>query len=406
VSTHTIEEADFVVESPEAMRELLVGIRRHLHRHPELGFAEFETSEFIGRTLEEHNLPVTGPLAHTGMYVDIKGDHPGETVGYRADIDALPIQDLKAVPYVSSVDGVAHLCGHDAHTSIAIGAAIMLAGRRDEIHGKIRVFFQPSEESQPSGALAMIRDGILNGVNAVFASHVDPTLPVGQFGLVTGPITAGYDSFVIRVKGNSTGHSARPHQSTDTIWIAVQVMNTLYQIIGRVNDARNSSILTITRLNGGKALNVIPRVVEFGGSIRCVERADQASLRRQVEKTTRQFAALYNAEIEFELFPGAPAVRNHPELMQTVESTVTGMFGDDSVFRVPVPSMGSEDFAHYLDHIPGALIRIGTSDGPSTSHPLHDSRFDIAESALVPTAEMISQLLINHLKRRAQDASE
>jgi amidohydrolase len=375
------------------MSALLVGVRRHLHRHPELGFAEIETSQFIGRTLEEHGLSVTGPLAQTGLYVDIEGVHPGETVGYRSDIDALPIQDLKVVPYMSSVEGVAHLCGHDAHTSIAIGAAIMLAGRRDEIHGRVRIFFQPSEEGQPSGALAMIRDGVLNGVEAVFASHVDPTLPVGRFGLATGPVTAGYDSFLVRVKGNSTGHSARPHQSTDTVWIAVQVMNTLYQIVGRVNDTRNSSVL-----------NVIPRVVEFGGSIRCINRADQTFLRRQVEKTTRHFAALYNAEIEFELFPGAPAVLNHPELMKTVEATVTSMFGADSIFRVPVPSMGSEDFAHYLDHIPGALIRVGTSDGPSTSHPLHDSRFDIAEAALTPTAELISQLLINHLKRRADKA--
>jgi amidohydrolase len=401
VSNDPIVEADFVVEHPEALRDFLVSVRRHLHQHPELGFHEFETSQFIGRTLEEHGLSVVGPLAHTGMYVDIEGEHPGETVAYRADIDALPIQDLKTVPYVSSVDGVAHLCGHDAHTSVAMGTAIRLAHRRDEIHGCVRVFFQPCEEGQPSGALAMIKDGVLNDVQAVFASHVDPTLPVGRFGLVSGPITAGYDSFVVRVKGDSTGHSARPHQSTDTVWIAIQVMNTLYQIVGRVNDARNSSVLTLTRINGGSALNVIPRVVEFGGSIRCVDRSDQAYLRRQVEKTTRQFAALYNAEIDFELFPGAPAVINDAELMQTVETTIVDLFGESSIFRVPVPSMGSEDFAHYLDHIPGALIRVGTSDGPSTSYALHDSRFDIAESALLPATEMVSELLINHLRLRA-----
>lgn len=404
MSTDTALEADDVIVSAEAMREFLVGVRRHLHRHPELGFAEFETSRYIRTTLEDRGVAVSGPIAQTGLFVDIEGDHPGETVAYRADIDALPIQDLKIVPYVSSVDGVAHLCGHDAHTSIAVGTVLTLAQRKDEIHGRVRVFFQPCEEGQPSGALAMIKDGVLNGVEAIFASHVDPTLSVGKYGLITGPVTAGYDSFVIRVKGNSTGHSARPHQSTDTVWIAVQVMNALYQIVGRVNDARNSSILTITRMSGGKALNVIPRMVEFGGSLRSVHRSDQALLRRQVEKTTRQFAALYNAEIEFELFPGAPAVVNHPSLMETVEDTIVDLYGEDAIFRVTVPSMGSEDFAHYLDHIPGALIRVGTSDGPSTSHPLHDSRFDIAESALAPATDMISQTLINHLKRRANQS--
>jgi amidohydrolase len=400
----TLEESKVIMTDGRLTdhRDFLIQVRRYLHQNPEIAFSEFRTSDFIRESLEEQGLTVAGPIAGTGLYVDIEGEEPGEVVAYRADIDALPIQDLKEVPYASTVPGIAHLCGHDAHTSVAMGAALQLHRRRHEIQGTIRVFFQPAEEGNPSGAQPMIRDGVLDGVKSVYALHVDPTLAVGKFGLKKGPITAGYDSFVISVKGDSTGHSARPHQSTDTIWLASQVMNTLYQLVGRVNDARNSAVLTITRIHGGKALNVIPKVVEFGGSIRCVERNDRTYLRRQVEKTTRHFAALYNAEIEFQLFKGAPAVRNDPKMIDTARDTIVERFGRDAIFEVPVPSMGSEDFAHYLDHIPGALIRVGTSDGPSTSYPLHDSRFDIAESALPGATNMISDLLINHLRRRAQ----
>jgi amidohydrolase len=383
-------------------RDFLKNIRRHLHQYPEVAFKEENTSRFIRATLDQQGLTVKGPIAGTGLIVDIEGSRPGETVAYRADIDALPIQDLKEVPYASTVPGIAHLCGHDVHSAIAIGVALQLQERRHELEGTVRVFFQPAEEGNPSGALPMIKGGVLEGVRAVYAIHVDPTLAVGRFGLKTGPITAGYDSFSITVLGDSTGHSARPHQSVDTVWLASQVMNTIYQIVGRVNDARNSAVLTITRFNGGSALNVIPRKVEFGGSLRCVDRDDRVYLRRQVEKTTRHFAALYNAEIDFQLYKGAPAVVNDPELIGVARTTIVSRHGEDAIFDVPVPSMGSEDFAHYLDHIPGALIRLGTSDGPSTSYALHDSRFDVAESVLPIATDMVSDMLINHLRIRAR----
>ncbi len=413
---NTIEPIESQVSDPRVMdgqhthgrladhRDFLVRVRRHLHMNPELGFQEFKTSEFIRATLEDQGLTVLGPVADTGLVIDIEGERPGELVAYRADIDALPIQDCKEVPYASTVPGIAHLCGHDAHMTVGMGVALKLHHRRHELQGSVRVFFQPCEEGNPSGAQPMIRAGVLEGVGAVYAIHVDPTLPVGRFGLKEGPITAGYDSFSICVKGNSTGHSARPHQTSDTIWLASQVMNTLYQLVGRVNDARNSAVITITRIHAGKALNVIPKEVEFAGSIRCINRDDRTYLRRQVEKTTRHFAALYNAEIDFELYEGAPAVSNDPGLIDTVNETIVERFGKEAIFEVPVPSMGSEDFAHYLDHIPGALIRVGTSDGPSTSYQLHDSRFDIAESMLPIATDMVSDMLINHLRRRAKMA--
>lgn len=167
-----------------------------------------------------HGLTVTGPLAETGLIVDIKGEHPGPVVAFRADIDALPIQDTKEVSYASVNSGIAHLCGHDVHTTIAIGVALLLSGLQHIMHGTVRVIFQPNEEGVPSGAQLIIDDGAMEGVQSIFACHVDPTLSVGEYGLTTGPVTASADRFRVRVMAPTTGHSARPHQAVDTIWIA------------------------------------------------------------------------------------------------------------------------------------------------------------------------------------------
>ncbi|MFT4605835.1 MAG: amidohydrolase, partial [Rhodothermales bacterium] len=199
VAEALVETVD-AVELPQGLDEttpsfeaFLVALRRHLHAHPELGLHEFETSRFIREVLERHGLTVVGPLARTGLYVDIVGDLPGPMAAYRADIDALPIHDRKDVPYKSRNEGVAHLCGHDAHTTIGIGAALLLNARRGQLKGTVRVFFQPNEEGIPSGSPLMIRDGVMEGVDTVLASHVDPTVQVGRFGLITGAATASAD---------------------------------------------------------------------------------------------------------------------------------------------------------------------------------------------------------------------
>ena len=215
--SHLPDPISDVAGETQSLAQVLVGVRRHLHRHPELGMEEHDTARFIRQTLEAYGLDVHGPIAGTGLYVDIEGEPPGGTVGYRADIDALPTQDQKRVPYRSQVPDVAHLCGHDAHTAIAIGVALVLHARRDDLHGRVRVFFQPNEEGLPSGAPLMIRAGILEGLDAVYAVHADPTLDVGRYGLIEGPATASSDRFEVKVRQEGTGHSARPHEGADTV---------------------------------------------------------------------------------------------------------------------------------------------------------------------------------------------
>ncbi len=401
VAEALVETVD-AVEIPEGLddtsatfEELLVAVRRHLHAHPELGLHEFETSRFIREVLDRHGLTVVCPLARTGLYVDIVGDLPGPTVAYRADIDALPIQDRKDVPYKSRYVGVAHLCGHDAHTTIAIGTALLLNAHRGQLKGTVRVFFQPNEEGIPSGSPLMIRDGVMEGVDAVLASHVDPTLQVGRFGLITGAATASADRFRVIVSAASTGHSARPHQSVDTVWLATQIMSTIYQVSGRRTDARNATVIAICRLRAGDAYNVIPQEVEFGGTYRCLVHSDRALIRDLITDTAQRVAGQFGATARVDFDHGSPPVMNDKKIVARVRRTLTGLYGPDSIFDIPAPSMGAEDFAHYLDLAPGMLLRVGTSSSPATSHVLHDSCFDIDEAALGLAARLVSRVLLD-----------
>ncbi len=390
--------ADFAGEE-QALAQVLVGIRRHLHKHPEVGMEEHDTARFIRQTLEGYGLDVHGPIASTGLYVDIAGDGPGGAVGYRADIDALPTQDQKQVPYRSQVPNVAHLCGHDAHTAMGIGVALVLHTHRSDFQGRARVFFQPNEEGLPSGAPLMIRGGILEGLDAVYAVHVDPTLEVGRYGLITGPATASSDRFEVKVRQEGTGHSARPHEGVDTVWVASQLMDQFYQATGRVTDARDACVLTVTMLSGSEAHNVIPEVASLGGTLRTVSSDDREAFRAYMREAVQRMATLHGAHIELDFEDGSPPVINNEAIMGNVEATIRETLGTQAVHQIDQSSMGGEDFAHYLKHVPGGFVRVGTASGPETSYPLHHHRFDIDETPLAPTARLMAQTLMNHLER-------
>ncbi len=390
----------------QSLAQILVGVRRHLHKHPEVGMNEHNTARFIRETLEGFGLDVHGPVAGTGLYVDIEGAGTGGMVGYRADIDALPTQDQKRVPYRSQTPDVAHLCGHDAHTAMGIGVALMLHANRADLPGRARVFFQPNEEGLPSGAPLMIRAGILEGLDAVYAVHVDPTLDVGRYGLIKGPATASSDRFEVKVRQEGTGHSARPHEGVDTVWIASQLMDQCYQAAGRVTDARDACVLTFTMLDGSEAHNVIPEQASLGGTLRTVSRDDRETVRSYMRQAAERLADLHGAHIELDFEDGSPPVINDAAAIDNVEATIRDDFGDQAIHKIERASMGGEDFAHYLEHVPGAFIRVGTASGPETSYPLHHHRFDIDETPLAPTARLMARTLMNHLGRRRGDNGE
>jgi amidohydrolase len=397
--THLPKPIADVSGEAQSLAHVLVSVRRHLHRHPEVGMDEHNTSRFIRETLEGYGLDVHGPIAGTGLYVDIEGEAPGGAVGYRADIDALPTQDQKQVSYRSQTPGVAHLCGHDAHTAMGIGVALVLHNNRDALPGTARVFFQPNEEGLPSGAPLMIRSGILEGLDAVYAVHVSPTLEVGRYGLITGPATASSDRFEVKIRQEGTGHSARPHEGVDTVWLASQLMNQFYQLAGRVTDARNPSVLTITMLDGSQAHNVIPEQASLGGTLRTVSPSDRKTIRNYMQEAAERLGSMHDAHVELNFEDGSPPVINDEAAIANVAATIRETFGEEALHQIEESSMGGEDFAHYLKHVPGAFIRVGTASGPETSYPLHHHRFDIDETPLAPTSRLMAKVLINHLEQ-------
>jgi amidohydrolase len=390
-------------DGEQPLAQLLVTIRRHLHMHPEVGMNEHETARFVRQTLEGFGLDVHGPIAGTGLYVDIEGGTPGGFVGYRADIDALPAQDQKRVSYRSKNPNVAHLCGHDAHTAIAIGVALVLHAHRDELQGRARVFFQPNEEGLPSGAPLMIRSGVLEGLDAVYAIHVDPTLDVGRYGLMVGPVTAASDRFDVRVRQEGTGHSARPHEGVDTVWVASQLMTQFYQMTDRITDPRTPAVFTITKMAGGEAHNVIPEEASFGGTLRTVSPDDRETIRTYMRNAAQRMADLHDAHVELDVQDGSPPVINDAAAIHNIEQTIRDAFGEQAIHTIQQSSMGGEDFAHYLRHVPGAFIRVGTASGPETSFPLHHHRFDIDETPLAPTSRLMARVLMNHLEDNVTD---
>jgi len=401
--SHLPDSVADVADEAQSLSQVLVGVRRYLHRHPEVGMEEHNTSRFIRETLEGYGLDVHGPIAGTGLYVDIEGEAAGGAVGYRADIDALPTQDQKQVPYRSQTPNVAHLCGHDAHTAIAIGVTLVLHNNRNHLRGTARVFFQPNEEGLPSGAPLMIRGGVLEGLDAVYAVHVDPTLEVGRYGLITGPATASSDRFEVRIRQEGTGHSARPHEGADTVWIASQLMNQFYQLSGRITDARTPSVLTVTMLDGSEAHNVIPEQASLGGTLRTVSPDDRETIRTHMRQAADRMESLHKAHVELDFEDGSPPVINDEAAIANVEATIRDTFGEEAIHQISESSMGGEDFAHYLKHVPGGFIRVGTASGPETSYPLHHHRFDLDETPLAPTSRLMARVLLNHLEREGSE---
>jgi len=360
----------------EELAPAAIELRRELHAHPELGHEETRTTERVREILEAYRIPTKPRVTRTGLTAEIGEEGP--LVAFRADLDALPIRELATVPYRSTVDGVMHACGHDAHTAIGTYAAVLLQ-RLGAPGGRTRFVFQPAEEVFPGGALEIVHDGLIDGVEAIMAFHVDPSIPAGTLGLRTGTITASSDRFEIQVEGPG-GHTARPHETVDTIGTAARIVNDVPRLLYEQVDSRRPVVMVFGRINGGDADNVIPASVELTGTCRTGDRGLWDRLPGIVESLVRQVGEISGAKITMRYQRGIPPVVNDRGLIETFQRVYGESFGAERL-RDSHMSMGAEDFARYLDHTRGALVRLGVGFG---DHPLdlHSASFDIDESAI------------------------
>lgn len=362
----------------------LRSLRRDLHAHPELSWAEVRTTRVLRECLTAAGLAPAVLPTGTGLVCDIGTG--GRVVALRADIDALPILDAKAVPYASTNEGVCHACGHDVHAAVVVGAGLVLAdlARNGALPGRVRLILQPAEESARSGALAVIEAGGLKDVERIFALHCDPRTDAGRVGLRTGPITASADQVRVRLTGRG-GHTARPHLTEDLIYALGRVVTELPGALSRRVDPRASLSVVWGRISAGRAANAIPESGEVEGTLRCLSRAAWSAAPELVEELVRAIAAPYGVGVEVAYVRNVPPVDNETTSVTILTSAVTATEGPEAITDTE-QSLGGEDFSWYLDPalgVPGALARLGVRPpGQSVELDLHQGRFDADESAI------------------------
>jgi amidohydrolase len=355
----------------------LIAVRRLLHQRPELGREERETTALIGSRLSEAGLSPKVLAGGTGLVCDVGVDGP--VVVLRADIDALPLQDEKDVPYRSQVAGISHACGHDVHTAIVLGAGLALAALG--LPGRVRLVFQHAEEQMPGGALDVLAEGHLDGASAIFGLHCDPSLEVGRVGLKTGPITAAADAVEVRLSGPG-GHTSRPHNTVDLVHALATVATGLPDALSRLVDPRAGMCLVWGAVNAGVARNAIPREGVLSGTLRVLDKAAWQGAPELVERLVQGLVAPYGARATVTYERGVPPVVNDPAATALLTAAVRTALGPGAA--VPTQqSLGGEDFAWYLDHVPGSMARLGVRP-PGSERPvdLHQPMFDVDEAAI------------------------
>lgn len=378
----------------------LVAWRRHLHRHPELSQQETKTTEYAARHLRALGLnPILEP-GKTGLFVDVVGREDGGRVALRADIDALPIPDAKDVPYRSTVEDVSHACGHDAHTAMLMGAAQLACSLGDALPGTVRLIFQPSEERNPGGADEMIRRGVMDGVDSIMALHMAPELPTGTIGLRPGAITASVAAFTITVRGRG-GHPARPHLAVDPVLVVATLVRDIMLAMGRRLDVREPVLVTIGEIHGGRAPNVIPGSASLAGSVRTASMSQMDRVPDLIRELANAATATWGGSYELDFRKGSNPVHNDPALVHRVRNLVAELLGAEYNRWVDKPSMGGEDFSHYLEHAPGLMARLGTTAKGEPAPDLHTNTFDIDENALWHGVAVMTGAAVEMLSPRA-----
>jgi amidohydrolase len=382
----------------EALKPRLIEIRRHIHSHPELSGQEYETAAYVAGVLSSCGIVVQKAIGKTGVIGELVGRTDDRLVAIRTDMDALPITERTKLEFASCQPGIMHACGHDVHTTVGLGTAMVLSQLGEVLPGNIRFLFQPAEEIA-QGAGWMVEDGAMNDVSAIFSLHVFPSIPAGSVGIRYGALTAAADDLEIIIMGES-GHGARPHEAIDAIWIASQVITTLQQAISRTQNPLRPMVLTIGQISGGRAPNVIADQVKLSGTVRSLHPETHANLPDWIEKIVGNICQTYGATYQMNYRRGVPSVQNDLALTQLLEASAKEAWGSDRIQILPEPSLGAEDFAVYLEKAPGTMFRLGVGFRDKQNYPLHHPQFEVDESAIVTGVVTLAYAIYQYWQKR------
>jgi amidohydrolase len=360
----------------------LIEIRRHLHSHPELSGQEFQTAAYVAGVLSSCGLRVREGVGKVGVVGELEGQrNDSRLLAIRTDMDALPIRERTGLEFASRQEGIMHACGHDVHTTVGLGTAMVLSQLGYPLAGSVRFLFQPAEEIA-QGAAWMVQDGVMENVAGILSLHVFPSIPAGVIGIRYGALTAAADDLELTIIGES-GHGARPHEAIDAIWIASQIITTLQQAISRTQNPLRPVVLTIGQINGGRAPNVIADQVRLLGTVRSLHPKTSETLPAWIEQIVTNVCQCYGARYELNYRRGTPSVQNDGIMTQLLESAAGEAWGNRGIQILHEPSLGAEDFSVYLQYAPGSMFRLGVGFKDRHNYPLHHPQFEVDESAIV-----------------------
>jgi amidohydrolase len=362
----------------------LVKLRRELHQYPELAFNEFKTSARIAKELKKIGIDFKKGVAKTGVAGLLNKTNQGKTVALRADMDALPVLEQTNFSYKSKNKGVMHACGHDVHMACLIGAAKILTRLKEELPGKVKFIFQPSEEVHPGGAKPMIEAGVLRSPDAsgIFALHCDPAIPIGKIGVREGPTMAQAEDFDITIIGKG-GHGARPHDGVDAIVVAAQVIQALQTIVSRKINPLEPVVVSIGKMEGGYARNIICDKVILKGTARTLNKEIAKKIPGFLKEIISGITKSAGASYELNYYGGYPILINHPKATDLARRSIAKLFGKEAIFELRRPMMGGEDFAYYLQKVPGSFLRLGIRNPKKDAiYPWHHPKFTVDEDAI------------------------
>ncbi|HEX6727423.1 MAG TPA: M20 family metallopeptidase [Nitrospira sp.] len=364
---------------PQGLYDRLVALRRELHRYPELSWQESRTAGVIGTFLHSLGIQHRTNVAGHGVVADIPGPSGVPCVVLRADMDALPIQEETGLEFASAHDGVMHACGHDGHTTMLLGAAALLSQEKD-LPAPVRLIFQPAEE-KGTGAMAMIKEGVLDGAGLIFGGHLDRHYHPGTIVVSEGPVNASSDNFAIEVIGQGA-HGARPHESIDAVVVGSLMIMALQTIVSREVDPARPSVVSVGQFHAGTAPNVIAGQARLEGTVRAQDPSVRQQLLSSVRRIAESIAQLHGAKIHIAVAEGTPPLVNHPEMATLARRAAIETVGEANVLPLKTANMGAEDFSYYLERIPGAYVRFGSQVPGREGYPAHSSKFDFDEEAL------------------------